>query len=258
MVGRLAGKTAIVTGAGRGIGKAIAIAFAQEGANVAIWERDQTTGKDAEAECLNAGYRAKFIPCDVTDRAAISRAFEETKKAYDTCHVLVNNAGANVFYDPLEMPDEEWDRCMRLDLDAAWWCAKEVLPDMCEGGIGSIINIASTHSFKIIPGTFPYPVAKHALVGLTRSLAIEYAANGVRVNAIAPGYIETQIALDYWAGFDNPGKERQRACDIHPPKRIGQPEEVAMTAVFLASDEATFINAETIMIDGGRSALYHQ
>ena len=123
---------------------------------------------------------------------------------------------------------------------------------------GAIVNIASCHAFQIIPHTFPYPVAKHALLGLTRALGIEYAADGVRVNAIAPGYIETPIATAYWNTFPDPEAERRRAYDLHPPKRIGRPEEVAMTALFLASDEAPFINAETIIIDGGRSVLYHE
>ena len=104
---------------------------------------------------------------------------------------------------------------------------------------------------------FPYPVAKHGLIGLTRSLGIEYAAEGIRVNAIAPGYIDTQIARDYWAGFDAPAADRAKAEQLPPPRRIGRPEEVAMTAGFLASDEAPFINAECIMLDGGRSALFH-
>jgi NAD(P)-dependent dehydrogenase (short-subunit alcohol dehydrogenase family) len=114
------------------------------------------------------------------------------------------------------------------------------------------------HAFSIIPGCFPYPVAKHGLLGLTRALGIQYAAEGIRVNAIAPGYIETPIAVQYWATFPDPQAQRQRACDMHPPKRIGRPEEVAMTAVFLASDEAPFINATSIVIDGGRSVLYHE
>lgn len=258
MTGRLANKTAIVTGAGRGIGAAIARRFAKEGARVAIWEHDAETGA-ANASALNVeGGEALLVACDVTDQAMIDKALVQTTDSFGAVDILINNAGANVFHKPMEMPDAEWDRCMRLDLDAAWWCARAVLPGMLEQARGSIVNIASTHSFKIIPSTFPYPVAKHALIGLTRSLGIEYAANGIRVNAIAPGYIETQIALDYWATFDDPQAERQRACDLHPPGRIGQPEEVAMTAVFLASDEAPFINAETIMIDGGRSALYHQ
>jgi NAD(P)-dependent dehydrogenase (short-subunit alcohol dehydrogenase family) len=129
---------------------------------------------------------------------------------------------------------------------------------MRERRSGAIVNIASCHSFAIIPSTFPYPVAKHGLLGLTRALGIQYAAEGIRVNAIAPGYIETPIALEYWSGFPDPAAERQRACDLHPPRRIGRPEEVAMTAVFLGSDEAPFINAACIVIDGGRSVLYHE
>ena len=254
---RLDRKRAIVTGGGRGIGAAVAARFVEEGAAVTILELDEPNGAKVAAELSANGARALFIQCDVTDRVAVEAAVDKAAQTFGPVDVLVNNAGANVFYEPLQMPDEEWERCMRLDLDAAWYCARAVLPGMRAAGNGSIINIASTHSFRIIPHTFPYPVAKHALQGLTRSLGIEYAADGVRVNAIAPGYIETQIALDYWATFPDSEAERQRACDLHPPKRIGQPHEVANTAVFLASDEARFINAETIVIDGGRSKLYH-
>lgn len=132
-----------------------------------------------------------------------------------------------------------------------------VLPSMRQQQAGAIVNIASTHGFKIIPHTFPYPVAKHGLIGMTRALGIEYAAEGIRVNAIAPGYVDTEIAQTYWNGFPDPAAERRKAEQLHPPGRIGRPEEIAMTAVFLGSDEAPFINAETIIIDGGRSALFH-
>ena len=155
------------------------------------------------------------------------------------------------------MPEEEWRRCFAVDLDGVWHSCRAVLPTMLARVPGSIVAIASCHSFAIIPHTFPYPVAKHGLLGLVRALGIEYAAKGVRVNAIAPGYIETQIAIDYWNTFPDPQAERQKAYDLHPPKRVGRPEEVAMTAVFLASDEAPFINAACITIDGGRSVLYH-
>ncbi len=128
---------------------------------------------------------------------------------------------------------------------------------MVERRRGAIVNIASTHSFKIIPGCFPYPVAKHGVIGLTRALGIEYAAQGVRVNAIAPGYIETQLVLDHWNAQPDPAAAREATYALQPPRRIGRPDEVAMTAVFLASDEAPFINASCITVDGGRSALYH-
>ena len=201
---------------------------------------------------------AAFAPTDVADRKAVEAAVAHAEERLGRVSVLVNNAGINVFHKPLETSDEEWRRCFSVDLEAAWTCARAVLPAMLEAGAGNIVNIASCHAFKIIPHTFPYPVAKHALVGLTRALGIEYAARGIRVNAIAPGYIETPIAVDYWNTFPDPEAERQRAYELHPPRRIGRPEEVAWTAVFLASDEAPFINAETIVIDGGRSVLYHE
>ena len=257
MPGRLAGKIAIVTGAGRGIGEAIARVFAGEGAAVVVAEKEPRTGR-ATAEAITAvGGRASFIETDVTKPEEVAAMVAETTRVFGPASVLVNNAGTNVFHDPLETSDAEWQRCFALDLDAAWTCARTVLPGMLEAGRGNIVNIASCHSFKIIPRCFPYPVAKHALLGLTRALGIEYAARGIRVNAIAPGYIETQIAVDYWNTFPDPEAERRRAYALHPPGRIGRPDEVAWTAVFLASDEAPFINAETIVIDGGRSVLYH-
>jgi NAD(P)-dependent dehydrogenase (short-subunit alcohol dehydrogenase family) len=163
----------------------------------------------------------------------------------------------NVFSDPLTLSQEAWQQCFAVDLDGVWNCCKAVLPIMLNKHKGSIINIASCHSFQIIRGCFPYPVAKHAVIGLTRALGIEYASQGIRVNAIAPGYIETQLNLDYWASFPDPEAEKRKAYQLHPPGRIGRPEEVAMTAVFLASEEAPFINASTIHVDGGRHAVYN-
>jgi NAD(P)-dependent dehydrogenase (short-subunit alcohol dehydrogenase family) len=249
MAGRLQDKVAIVTGAGQGIGAAIARCFAREGARVVIAECNVVTGAAIAAELPEA----RFIETDVSSAASVAAMAAEI----GTADILVNNAGVNVFHDPLATSDAEWRRCLSVDLDGVWNCCRAVLPAMLAAGRGAIVNIASTHAFRIIPGCFPYPVAKHAVVGLTRALALEYAARGIRVNAIAPGYIDTPIARDYWATFPDPAAERRRAEALHPPRRIGRPEEVAMTALFLASDEAPFINAETIMIDGGRSVLYH-
>jgi NAD(P)-dependent dehydrogenase (short-subunit alcohol dehydrogenase family) len=258
MVDRLKDKVAIVTGAGRGIGEAIARAFASEGAAVVVAERKPETGAAVARDIEAQGGRSLFVPTDVTDANSVAAMIARTIEAFGAIDIVVNNAGINVFHKPLETSDDEWRRCFAVDLDAVWIVSKAALPAMRAQRRGAIVNIASTHSFSIIPGTFPYPVAKHALLGLTRSLGVEYAAEGIRVNAIAPGYIETPIATAYWATFPNPEAERQRACDLHPPKRIGRPEEVAMTAVFLASDEAPFINAACIVIDGGRSVLYHE
>ena len=145
---------------------------------------------------------------------------------------------------------------MSVDLEGVWWLTREVLPHMLDRG-GAVINIASTHSFLIVPGCFPYPVAKHALVGLTRSLAAEYAARGVRINAIAPAYIETDMVEGYLKAKDDPAGERERVMGLHPVGRMGQPEEVAGPALFLASDDASFISGEVLVVDGGITTIYN-
>jgi NAD(P)-dependent dehydrogenase (short-subunit alcohol dehydrogenase family) len=256
---RLANKVALITGAGRGIGAAIAHAFAREGAAVVLAELDlemaQRTAREIEAAAGTTKVLA--VQTDVTQSASVQHAVSEAQSTFGAVDVLVNNAGINVFCDPLTMTDEDWRRCFAVDLDGVWNGCRAVLPGMVERGTGSIVNIASTHSFKIIPGCFPYPVAKHGVIGLTRALGIEYAPRNVRVNAIAPGYIETQLTHDWWNEQTDPAAAKQATLDLQPMKRIGRPEEVAMTAVFLASDEAPFINASCITVDGGRSALYH-
>ncbi|WP_442580951.1 SDR family oxidoreductase [Mesorhizobium sp. ASY16-5R] len=258
MVGRLDGKVAVITGAGRGIGEATARAMAAEGAIVVVAEKDAESGGRVVASLTAGGARSLFIETDVADAASCEAMAEDALKKFGGIDILVANAGINVFHEPLETSEEEWRRCFAVDLDGVWYSAKAVLPAMRGRKAGSVVAIASCHSFAIIPSTFPYPVAKHGLLGLVRALGVQYAADGIRVNAIAPGYIETQIAVDYWNTFADPQAERQRTYDLHPPRRIGRPEEVAMTAVFLGSDEAPFINAACIVIDGGRSVLYHE
>ncbi|WP_445193931.1 SDR family oxidoreductase [Sphingomonas sp. Tas61C01] len=254
---RLAGKTAVVTGGANGIGAAIVAAFLQQGAAVVIADVDAEAAAAAAEAARGRGASAIATRTDVTDPESVASMLRDAEAVFGPVNVLVANAGVNVFCEPLAMDAADWRRCFAVDLDGVWNSARAVLPGMIASGGGSIVALASVHSTTIIPGCFPYPVAKHAVIGLVRALGVEYARAGVRVNAIAPGYVETELALAHWASFDDPDAERDKVHGLHPPGRIGRPEEVAMTAVFLASDEAPFINASTITIDGGRSVVYH-
>jgi NAD(P)-dependent dehydrogenase (short-subunit alcohol dehydrogenase family) len=252
---RLQGKVAIVTGSTQGIGAAIARRFAAEGAMVALnSHRDDDAARAITAEL---GQRGIFVAADVADRAAMEMLAARTIERFGRIDILVNNAGMNVFDDPLALSDEDWKRCFAVDLEGAWNASRAALPSMLAQGAGSIVNIASVHGHKIIPGCFPYPVAKHALIGMTRALGLEYAARGIRVNSISPGLIVTEMIERHFAGQPDPQAERARQAALLPCKRLGRPEEVAATALFLASDEAPFINATDILIDGGRSQMYH-
>ncbi|MEH0166669.1 SDR family oxidoreductase [Roseateles microcysteis] len=252
---RLHGKVALVTGSTSGIGRAIVRRFLAEGAQVVFNNfRDDDTAASARAEFGDAN--ALFVEADVADAAAVQSMVARGIERFGRIDVLVNNAGVDVFSDPLKMSSEQWQRCFSIDLEGVWNNCRAVLPGMLERGAGSIVNIASVHGHKIIPGAFPYPVAKHALIGLTRSLGIEYAARGIRVNSISPGLIMSERVQVWLASL--PAEQRQRQIDILPCKRVGEPDEVAYTALFLASDEARFINATDILIDGGRSQLYHE
>jgi len=256
MAGRLKDKVVIVTGSTQGIGRAIARLFVAEGAQVVL----NSHRDDEHAARLRAGLPAAstlYVRADVARRDEVDAMVAATIARFGRVDVVVNNAGVNVFADPLALTAEEWQRCFAVDLEGAWNVSRAALPAMLAQGAGNIVNIASVHGHKIIPGSFPYPVAKHALIGLTRSLAIEYAARGIRVNSISPGLIMTESAEAWLASCPDPQAERARQEALLPNRRIGEPEEVAYTALFLASDEARFINAADILVDGGRSQLYH-
>jgi NAD(P)-dependent dehydrogenase (short-subunit alcohol dehydrogenase family) len=254
---RLQGKVAIITGSTQGIGAAIARRFAAEGAVVALnSHRDDEPARAISAEL--GAQRSIFVEADVADRAAMEMLAARTLARFGRIDILINNAGMNVFDDPLALSEEDWKRCFAVDLEGAWNASRAALPAMLAQGAGSIVNIASVHGHKIIPGCFPYPVAKHALIGMTRALGLEYAARGIRVNSISPGLIVTEMIERHFAGQADPEAERARQAALLPCKRLGRPEEVAATALFLASDEAPFINATDILIDGGRSQMYHE
>jgi NAD(P)-dependent dehydrogenase (short-subunit alcohol dehydrogenase family) len=251
---RLTGKIAIVTGGGRGIGAAIARRFTAEGAAVAVADIDLEAAKAAAAGLP----RAVALRCDVGEPAQVRAMAAAAEAALGPVSVLVNNAGVNVFRAPLEMTDADWRRCMAVDLEGAWHCTRAVLPGMLAAGRGAVVNIISNHAFTVMPGTFPYPVAKHGLLGMTRALGLEYARAGVSVNAISPGFTDTQLAQDWFDSHPDPAAARAATEAKQPPGRLCTPEEVAAVAVLLASDEARFIVGENIVIDGGVSIRMYE
>ncbi|MGX9988639.1 SDR family oxidoreductase [Rhizobium sp. Z1P35] len=257
MSGRLQGKNILVTGAAQGIGLAIAKAFMREDAAVFLVDRDAALLVKTAKDLQRSGGRLGYLPADITDSETITTLVAQANEEIGQLNALVNNAGVNVFAEPLETTDEEWNRCFDINLKGAWNCCRAVLPGLIEQGGGVILNIASTHAFTIIPHTFPYPLAKHALLGMTKSLGLEYAARNIRVNALAPGYVSTQKVIDYWNGFPDPEAAKAETMKLHPGGRIATPEEIAMAAVFMISDECPFINATCLTIDGGLSMLQH-
>jgi NAD(P)-dependent dehydrogenase (short-subunit alcohol dehydrogenase family) len=246
-VSRLRGRVAIVTGAGAGIGEAIARRFAAEGAKIAVADIDGDAARTVAASLPGAG----AFQLDVADADQARRMVAEVVETLGPPDILVNNAGVNVFGEPLATTQADWRRCMGVDLEGAWNCSRAALPHMLARAKGAIVNIASNHSLQVIRDTFPYPVAKHALIGMTRALALQYADRGIVVNAISPGFIDTPSTRRYFAAQPDPAAARADAERRQPLGRLGRPEEIAAIVAFLASDETGMIVGANIVADGG-------
>jgi NAD(P)-dependent dehydrogenase (short-subunit alcohol dehydrogenase family) len=250
---RLDGRVAVVTGGAQGIGRAIVERFLEEGARVALLDVDRGTA-DATVAAIGAGDRLVSHACDVTSEAEVRVAVGATIERFGGLDILVNNAGMNRYGDPTTMTVDEWDRFFDLDLKAAWLCAKHALPALEASGHGSIVNISSIHGLMTIKGFFPYAAAKSGMLGLTRTLALEYGTRHVRVNSVCPGYVRTRLVQE-WLDLQPDGVE-ERVIEQQPVGRIGEPAEIALPVAFLASDESSYITGATISIDGGLSARF--
>ncbi len=251
---RLSGKRAVVTGAAHGIGRAIAAKFLAEGAQVLLADIDSVAGRCA-ASCLDPeGKSAAFFQADVADPAQVHNLFEAVRQRWEALDILVNNAGVTWNQNPVNTEIDVWQRCMDTNLRSAWLCSREAVPLMERAGGGSIILITSTHGHRTNPGFFPYAVSKAGMEGLMRSLAVEYGPLGIRANSIAPGMIRSRRTEEVLARYKDPEEAWRRILDSHPLRRLGTPEDVAYAALFLASDESSFITGVTLFVDGGRNS----
>ncbi|HEX5434931.1 MAG TPA: SDR family oxidoreductase [Candidatus Angelobacter sp.] len=244
---RLAGKAAIITGAGSGIGKAIAAAFVHEGAHVVICGRDAAKLERAAREI---GSSCLAVTADASDADAPGKLLSQTLERFGRIDTLVNNAGVLLPGTAESLTETEWDQTYNINVRAVWQLSRAVLPRMRSAGGGSIINIGSVLSLLGARNRVAYAASKGAVLAMTRAMALDHATEKIRVNCICPGIVETEMV----AAFNLDEKARQQRIAAHPMGRFGQPEDIAGLAVFLASDEAAWITGAAFPVDGGYSA----
>lgn len=248
---RFDGRVAFVTGGARGIGRATVERLASEGARVAFCDLDGDLGERTASEI---GGDVHSYACDIGDEQQVAEVLPRVCEALGDVTVLVNNAGVNANFDATTMTADDWDRFMAVDLRAAWLTAKHVLPGMQRAGTGSIVNVSSMHAFVTLKGFFPYAAAKSGLLGLTRSMALDFGEFGIRVNAICPGFIRTRLVQDSIERNPDPAAAEAAMLRGVALERMAEPSEVAAAIAFLASDEASYITGTSLMVDGGLTA----
>jgi len=241
------GKVSVITGGNRGIGRAIAIGLAEAGSAVAIAAQDENKSQETLEELRQLGVKAISVPTNVARREDLEAMLAKVTEELGPVDVLVNNAGIGFHADALTLEDEEWQRLFAINLDAVWKASQIVGKQMVERGKGSIINIGSISGLIVNRPQWhsPYGISKAAVHHLTHSLAAEWARSGVRVNAIAPGYIKTEIASEEYEAY------RHYWRDEVPMQRYGSPDEIAPVALLLASDASSFITGSVFTVDGG-------
>jgi NAD(P)-dependent dehydrogenase (short-subunit alcohol dehydrogenase family) len=251
---QLEGKVVIITGGGSGIGRATAIAFAREGARVVIGNRNRAAGEATVAAIRTAGGECTFVRTDVTVAGEVQRLVQAAVDRHGKLDCMFNNAGINLAGSVVEVTEEDWDRCIDTNLKSVFLGSKYALPELIRNGGGTIINDSSNAGLIGRPNDPVYCASKHGIIGLTKSMALRHGPQNVRVNAICPGPIESQMMVEGRQMMGDAAKFDRMAASQTALKRIAPAEEVAELVVFLASDAARNITGAAIPIDGGKTA----
>ncbi len=248
----LSGKVAVVTGAGQGLGREFARALANAGADIVVAELNPETGPDAAAEIRKIGRQALALETDVRDRSSVQSAVDASLDAFGHIDVLVNNAGITIWGEAENVPSEEWQKVLDVNLTGLFYCCQAVGKVMIKAGGGSIVNVASMSGLvaNVPQSQASYNATKAGVIQLTKSLAVEWARHGIRVNSISPGYMDTPMARPH---FDDP-KVGGVWMDRIPMGRAGRPEELGPAVVFLASGASSYVTGSNLIIDGGYTA----
>jgi NAD(P)-dependent dehydrogenase (short-subunit alcohol dehydrogenase family) len=256
MTGKLSGRVAVITGAGSGIGRAAADLFAREGAEVALVDLNAQAAKDATEQITAAGGRALAVGADVADAAQVDLAFRQISGEFGRVDVLYNNAGVNSAGSVVDASDEDWDRCFAVNAKGTFLCSRAAGRLMVAAGRGSIINQGSVAALVGIANFASYCASKGAVVALTRSMSVDLAPRNVRVNAICPGTVYTPLMEPMLRARGNGDLAAGLAMTTakYPIGRLGTPEEIAAVALFLASDDSSFLTGSVITADGGMTS----
>jgi NAD(P)-dependent dehydrogenase (short-subunit alcohol dehydrogenase family) len=250
---RFENRVAVVTGAAAGIGKSTALAFAEQGATVIVADIDERAGEAVAEEIRTAGGVARFIRCDVTSDADVEAMVALAVNDYGRLDFAFNNAGIEIEHSKLADGNEsEFDRIMDVNVKGVWRCMKHQIPAMLARGEGAIVNTASIAGLGAAPKMSIYSASKHAVIGLTKSAAVEYAKKGIRVNAVCPAVIDTDM---FRRAAESDPRKAEYAAAMHPVGRLGKPEEIAGAVLYLCSDEAAFTTGVALPLDGGATSV---
>jgi NAD(P)-dependent dehydrogenase (short-subunit alcohol dehydrogenase family) len=248
---RMNGKRGVVTGAASGLGREVALLFAAEGARVVVADLNGDGAEAVAEEIRSAGGVAVGHATDVTDESQIVAALERSESEWGGLDLMINNAGVQLEKPLHETSNEEYDWVFDVNVRGVFWGCKHAVLKMRESGGGTIVNTASALSLVSDPFLPVYTASKHAVLGLTRSVGVAYAADGIRCNCVCPGDMQTPMIEKYWEATGDPVKAREEMAAMYPAGKIGQPGEVARAILFLASEESSFVNGAFMQVDGG-------